>query len=146
MGGGKGGGDTPDLMLPQPQSDNSDLYMAMMEQQAQQNQQMMQMIAQMMVASGQDSGSDTPIIVMPDSGAGDRATAPYQAVDFSGTRDRLHDQATQNVSDEASNRTGRSKTIISSPRLDKSSPATTGSKGQPAQNKSLLSSDDDDSK
>ena len=140
MGGGKGGGGAPDLMLPQPQSDNSDLYMAMMEQQNQQNQQMMQMIAQMMVA-GQDS-SNQPVIVMPDGGGS--GSSPYQSVDFSGTRDQLHDKATQNVSDEASNRTGRSKTIVSSPRLDQSAPATTGSKGQTTQNKSLLSSDDTD--
>ncbi len=136
MGGGKGGG-SPALMPPMPASDNSELYMAMMEQQNQQNQQMMQMIAEMMAASQDDS---QPLIVMP-GGSGQEVT-PYQSVDFSGARDQLHEQAAANVSDEASNRTGRSSTIISSPRLDRSAPVTTGNKGQVVQEKSLLSDDE----
>lgn len=140
--GGKGGGEAPDLMLPQPQSDNSELYMAMMEQQSEQNQQMMQMMAQMML-SGQ--GDDQPpVVVMPGSSDQGGGASPYQSIDFSGVRDRLNEQASQNLSDEASNRTGRTRTIISEPRLDKSAPMTTGDKAQMVEAKSLLSSDDED--
>ena len=134
--GGKGGGGSAPLMLPPQQQDNSELIMAMMQAQNQQNQQMMQALSQMMMASGQQQ--QQPIVIQTPQTA---QKAEYQPQNFDALRDRLHDKASQNVSGEASQRVGRSKTIISSPRMDSTKPKTTADR-----QKSLLTEEDEDKK
>jgi len=158
--GGKGSHtpSMPPITMPAPPQmpnipDNTGLIEMMMRNQQQQTQDMMNMFAMMMQSMNQGGSDSQPIIVMPDTSGNQAQSSPtYQAIDFSAERDRQHEKATRNVDDEAANRTGRSATVVSQPRLDTQRPATTRSPsgasssqgGQGRSTKTYLSDEDED--